>query len=338
MLEVEEVVSTICGKVSKGLSFEPSDTNLTDRFVSTAKGEEEEINFVSLEEQEKWKKTHTISPKYPIDVQVIAIDSTSVILGQLLDGLIGAVRASVIIKPAEGTIHSLEHYGPYLVPITNQNKDLIYRTMSKAVYGKETGDHAPDCAKTLDLIRNLFERHIQLEAIKHYGNSLILVDGSLLGGTVSDPVFAIRKIMADSASSENSVVAISKSTALTLQQTQRSILSLLDGVYGPCYVGSVKDHITQKKELYLGHIYVAKLTPRGEPYRIDIPDNTPVPHAEIFARLAGLAGDYGYPEELKLAHMTCVLSSIEIVELQSAAIVLHGLTMKEELRPKIFPL
>jgi hypothetical protein len=51
-----------------------------------------------------------------------------------------------------------------------------------------------------------------------------------------------------------------------------------------------------------------------------------------------LAGDYGYPEELKLAHMTCVLSSIEIIELQSAAIMLHGLSMKEELRPKIFPL
>jgi len=338
MLEVDKVVSTICGKIREGLSFEPSDTNLTDYFVSTTKGEGEEVNFVSLDEQEKWKKTHPITPKYPLGSQVIAIDSTSIVLGQLPDGLVGAVRASVIIKPAGKTCRSLEKYGPYLVPVTNQIKDLIYRTMFKAVYGKETAVHAPDCLKTLDRIRNLLERHIQLEAVKHYRESLVLIDGSLLGGTVSDPSSIVRKIMSDSASNGNSLVAISKSTGLALQQTQRNILSLLDDVYGPCYMGNVRDHITQKKERYLGHIYVAKLTPLGEPYRVDVPENAPTSHAEIFARLAGLAGDYGYPEELRLAHMTCVHSSIEIVELQSAAIVLHGLTMKEELRPKIFPL
>jgi hypothetical protein len=338
MLEVDKVVSAICGKIPEGLTFEPSDINLTDYFVSVTKGEGEEVNFVSGDEREKWTKAYSIVPKYPTDNQVIAIDSTSVTLGQLPDGLVGAVRASIIIKPASKMGHSLERYGPYLVPVTNQNKDLIYRTTYKAVYGKETKIHAPDCFKTLDRVRNLLERYIQLEVVKHYRNSLILIDGSLIGGTVADPRAVMKKIIADSASNGNSIVAISKSTGLTLQQTQRNILSLLDGVHGSCYIGGVKDHITQNKERYLGHIYVARLTPLGEPFRVDIPENTPTPHSEIFTQVAGLAGDYGYPEELRLAHMTCVLSSIEIVELQSAAIVLHGLTMKEELRPKIFPL
>lgn len=338
MLEVDKVVSTICGKIPEGLTFEPSDINLTDYFVSTTKGDEEEVNFVSGDEQEEWTKAHPIVPKYPIDSQVVAIDSTSVTLGQLPEGLVGAVRASIIIKPAGKTSHSLERYGPYLVPVTNQNKDLLYRALYKAVYGKETKIHAPDCFKTLDRVRNLLERHIQLEVAKHYSNSLILIDGSLIGGTVADPRVVMRKIIADSASNGNSIVAISKSTGLTLQQTKRNILSLLDNLHGPCYIGGIKDHITQEKERYLGHIYVAKLTPLGEPFRVDIPENTSIPHSEIFPQVAGLAGDYGYPEELRLAHMTCVLSSIEIVELQSAAIVLHGLTMKEELRTKIFPL
>jgi len=338
MLEVDKVVSTICGKIPEGLTFEPSDINLTDYFVSTTKGDGEEVNFVTVDEQEKWTKAHSIVPKYPTDNQVIAIDSTSLTLGQLPDGLVGAVRASIIIKPAGKIGHSLERYGPYLVPVTNQNKDLVYRTAYKAVYEKETNIHAPDCFKTLDRVRNLLERYIQLEVVKHYRNSLILIDGSLIGGTVADPRVVMRKIIADSASNGNSIIAISKSTGLTLQQTQRNILSLLDGVHGPCYIGGVKDHITQKKERYFGHIYVARLTPLGEPFRVDIPENTSIPHSEIFTQVAGLAGDYGYPEELRLAHMTCVLSSIEIVELQSTAIVLHGLTMKEELRPKIFPL
>ena len=338
MLEVDKVVSTICGKIPEGLTFEPSDINLTDYFVSTTKGDEEEVNFVGGDEEEDWTKARSIVPRYPIDSQVVAIDSTSITLGQLPDGLVGAVRASIIIKPAGKTSHSLERYGPYLVPVTNQNKDLLYRALYKAVYCKETKTHAPDCFKTLDRVRNLLERHIQLEVAKHYSNSLILIDGSLIGGAVADPIIVMRKIIADSASNGSSIVAISKSTGLTLQQTKRNILSLLDNHHGPCCIGGVKDHITQKKERYLGHIYVAKLTPLGEPFRVDMPENTSIPHSEIFTQVAGLAGDYGYPEELRLAHMTCVLSSIEIVELQSAAIVLHGLTMKEELRPKIFPL
>ena len=338
MLEVDKIVATICGKIPEGLTFEPSDINLTDYFVSTTKGDGEEVAFVSEDEQEKWTKAHSIAPKYPTDNQVVAIDSTSVTLGQLPDGLVGAVRASIIIKPPGKMDHSLERYGPYLVPVTNQNKDQIYRTTYKAVYRKETNIHAPDCFKTLDRVRNLLERHIQLEVAKHYSNSLILIDGSLIGGTVADPRVVMRKIVDDSASNENAIVAISKSTGLTLQQTKRNILSLLEGVHGPCYVEGIKDHITQEKERYLGDIYVSKLTPLGEPFRVDIPENTRVPHSEIFSQVAGLAGDYGYPEELRLAHMTCVLSSIEIVELQSAAIVLHGLTMKEEVRTKLFPL
>jgi len=36
--------------------------------------------------------------------------------------------------------------------------------------------------------------------------------------------------------------------------------------------------------------------------------------------------------------MTCVLSAIEVLELQSAAMALHKLVIKEELRPRLFPL
>jgi len=338
MFEIDSIIATICGKIPEGLAFELSDTDLTEYFVSTVKGESEGVTFVDLTEQEKWKEARSIVPKYPIDAQVVAIDTTNFTLGQVPDGVVGAVRASVITKPVGKTGHNLELYGPYLSPITNQNKDLVYRTTYKAVYGKETTAHAPDCLKTLDRIRNLLERYIQLEVAKNCRNNLILVDGSLISGTVGDPTFIMKKIIADSNVNNNSIVAISKSTGLTLQQSQRNILSLLDGVNGPCCIGGIKNHITQKPERYLGDIYVAKLTPRGEPFRVDMPQNTPISHDEILSKIAGLAGDYGYPEELRLAHMTCVLSSIEIVELQSAAIVLHGLTMKEELRPKIFPL
>lgn len=337
MLEIDKLLSVICNKLPEGLTFEPSDTSLTEYFPSTTKGDEEEIAGVDVEEPEK-QKIVAITSKYPTENQVVAIDSTNFTLGQIPEGLVGAVRASIVTKPLGKTSHSLEKYGPYLVPITNQNKDSIYRNAYKVIHGQETGASAPDCLQTLDRIRSFLERFIQAEVVKRFKNSLVLLDGSLIGGTVGDPAYVLRKIMTDAVSNGNSIVAISKSTRLTLQQTQKSILSLLDGVPGPCCICDIKKHISQNPDKYFGDIYVARLTPLGEPFRVDIPKDAPLPHDEIFAQIAGLAGDYGYPEELKLAHMTCVLSSIEILELQSAAIVLHGLSMKEELRPKIFPL
>jgi hypothetical protein len=337
MLEMEKLLSAMCNKLPGGLTFEPSDTDLNDCFPATPKGDEEEITSIDVKQPEKMKAI-SIAPKYPIETRIIAIDSTNFTLGQIPDGLVGAVRASIVTKAPGATSHSLEKYGPYLVPITSQNKDLIYRNTYHAIHGKETDASAPDCLKTLDRIRNFLERYIQAGVVRNCRNSLVLIDGSLIGGTVGDPGFVLRKIMTDAASNGNSIVAISKYTGLTLQNTQKSILSLLDATPGPCYIGDIKKHISQNSDRYFGDIYVARLTPLGEPFRVDIPPNAPLSHDEIFVQVAGLAGDYGYPEELKLAHMTCVLSSIEIMELQSAAIVLHGLNMKEDLRPKIFPL
>jgi hypothetical protein len=337
MIEIDHFVKAVCNKIPQGLTFQPSDTNLTEYFRETRKTDEEENSPITLTETEKRQPT-SIHPKYPLNTQVIAVDSTLFTLGQIPDGLVGAVRASIITKAPGKTSHSLEKYGPYMVPITNQNKETVYKNTFKTIYGKENESTPPDCYKTIEHVRSWLERYIQTQIVQNSRDSLILLDGSLIGGTIGDPMFVLRKILSDATANGNTLVAISKSTGLTLQRTMRNILSLLDGVQGPCYIGNIKKHITQDIDRYFGEIYVAKLTTLGEPFRIDIPKDSPVPHDEVFAQVAGLAGDYGYPEELRLAHMTCVLSSIEILELQAAAIALHGLSMKEELRAKIFPL
>lgn len=336
MIEIDPFVKAVCNRIPQGLTFQPSEANLTEYFQETKKADEEEAQL-EIKEPEKQEPT-PINPKYPLDTEVVAIDTTNFTLGNIPDGLVGAVRASIITKPQGKTTHSLEKYGPYMAAITNQNKESIFKSTFRAIFEKENESTPPDCYKTLDRIRSWLERFLQKETVKSRKNSLILFDGSLIAGFVGDPMYILRGILADAASNGNTVVAISKSTGLTLRENMHNILSLLDGIQGPCYVGDIKRHITQTPDRYLGEVYVAKLTTLGEPFRIDIPNSSPLPHDEVFAQLAGLAGDYGYPEELKLAHMTCVLSSIEIIELQAAAIALHGLRMREELRPKIFPL
>jgi hypothetical protein len=259
-------------------------------------------------------------------------------LGHIPDGVVGAIRASVIVKPAGSTFHRLERYGPYLIPITNQNMDPLYGDLSKAVYGKEMGSIGLNCLRMMYAIRNFLERYIQFEVVRTYRDSLILFDGGLTIGAVYSPEFFMRKLLDLAAKNSNSIAAISKSTGLVLRRTHRNILSLLEGIYGPCYIGGIKNLISKKKDRYMGEIYVAKLTPLGEPFKVDLPENAPMEPHETFSSLAGLAGEYGYPEELKLAHMTCILGSLEIIELQALAIDLYGLSLKEDIRKKLFPL
>jgi hypothetical protein len=336
MIDIEAFLNSISNKIPTGFSFQPSDTDLGNSFQKKINNKIEDFQ-VEFELKEKLKSI-PIYPKYPLKSQVLAIDTTNFTLGQITDGLVGALRGSIIKKSPKKTTHSLQRYGPYLVPITNQNKVEVYKNTFLKLFGRENTSFPPDNYKTLDRLRNWFERYLQREIVRNYKDSLILFDGSLIGGFVGDPTFILRGIIEDASKNNNTIVALSKSTGLTLKGSKRNILSLLEGIQGPCFIGGIKKNIIQNPERYLGEVYVAKLTPLGESFRIDIPEDTPLSHGEVISQIAGLAGDYGYPEELKLAHMTCILGSIEIIELQAAAMDLLDLNLKEELRPKIFPL
>ena len=339
MIEIGNLESALTGRIPRGEAFHPSEIGLDECVGSSQRDDVSDSSETTV--REEWQKeARPLTPKYPTESTVVAIDSTGFILGYMSDGLVGTLRASVVTKPAGESRHKLELYGPYLIAVTNANKESIYQNLYRTVYGEPILSPVPDLANIVDRMRNIFERHIELEVAKRSRNSLILLDGSLIGGTVANPGSFVKNIINNAAGNGNSIAAISKSTGLVLQRSRRSILSLLDGVAGPCYAGSIRNHLEQNPERYFGDIYVARLTPCGEPFRIDLPDNAPEPHIELLNALSGLAGDYGYPEELKLAHMTCVLSGIEVLELQAAAIALHGLVTKEEadIRPRLFPL
>jgi hypothetical protein len=337
MFDVSAIVGAMCRPKPKDLTFEPTDVQLSDLAVSTLKAVDEASGFVSISTDTR-PPINTFNPEFPLDRHVIAIDSTSVVLGYVPEGLVGAIRASVILKPEGKTQHAMERYGPYLVVVTNYDKDDLYANMCELVYGEPTHARAPDTRKTLDRLRNLLERYLQFQAIKSYTDALVLIDGSLMAGAVADPMFVVKDLVNGAHKNRNTVVALSKSTTLTLKESRLSILSIVDGVPGTCYVGDLREYLTQEKHRYLGCVYVGRLTPRGEAFRFDIPENTRGPHDSVFSMLGGLSGEHGYPEELKLAHMTSVLSSISVIELQAAAINLHGLEMRENVRRKLFPL
>jgi len=336
LLEISDFTSRI-GEVLPAHEFVPLEIDLVKNFQKDEKEHYEPFTEVEMTQNKKFD-SFSIIPRYPKEKNIVALDSTSFILGQVSDGLVCAIRASIIVKPANESVQRLELYGPYLPVITYHNSDNLYDTIFRTVYKKPADSKAPDIYKMPDRMRNLFERYLQNKICKEYSDSVILFDGSLIGDTIANPKGAIEEILDNARRNNNCIVAISKSTTLTLKQSRKNILSLVDSFEGPVSVPGVREHISQNRERYLGDIFVVKLLYQGEPFRVDIDPNTSISHKELLEMVAGLSGDYGYPEELKLAHTTCILSSLEILECQAVATETSTMVIEENLRQKLFPL
>ena len=120
-----------------------------------------------------------------------------------------------------GGLASLERWLRKILPLVKYGrftKNEIYKNLFKSVYGFDAGDNtAPENFKMVDRIRNLLERHVQLEVIKSNKDSIILLDGSLIGNTIANPGVHIQKMITQANTNNNSLVAISKFTNLTLK-------------------------------------------------------------------------------------------------------------------------
>jgi hypothetical protein len=331
MLNVEKLTEVLHQPLEKNLIFKPYDIDL-NRFFPSKIEEKEPAETLTIHSDVNIP-VELLEPFQP-KRKVVAIDTTSITLGHVRDGAVGAIRGAVVVREPKKA-DFIEIYGPYLLAPTNQNKQSFYEEMRKIVFRKPKKARSPDYIRMIDRARSFLEKLLQLEAARMYTNALLLFDGSLIGRTIDSPENFVKEVLDVAASHGNDVAAISKRTGLSLEPTKRSILSVLEGVPGPCYA-EVKPYISQNKERYLGNIYVAKFTLQGEPFRVDIPNNSPSKHVSILSQLSGLAGDYGYPQELKMAHVFCIHNSIEVLELQSAATAIYGMEIEEDIRKKIF--
>jgi hypothetical protein len=334
LLEISKIVKSFTSP-KPSQKFQPTDVDLQHAFPPYIKENDDIPAYLDV--TKKTPESHEFSPVFPKDKTIIAIDSTGFKLGVTDDGIVGSVRLSVIYKKPNESERYLDSYGPYIFMIDNQNKEKIYQNLFYLVYGTEaTQNSSPEPFKMLDRVRNLLERHIQMEVIKTNKNCIILLDGSLIGNTIANPGFFINKMIDEAYKNNNGLVAISKFTKLTLRNNGKSILSLCESDISRNYRGPLNGFIEGDQKRYLGDIYVGKLSSSGEPFRIDIPQMSIIPIDELFSNLAGIVGYYGYPEELKLAHSTSVYSSIEILELQAAAINQFNMQIEENLRKKLF--
>jgi hypothetical protein len=327
MIDTTEFSKLVAGQITPGARFTPTQISATG--YSPEPNEDYDVGEVQSPILDK----QGIDPRSTTK-QIVAIDSTRMLLGEIPDGIVGAVRASII---TDGTTRhrGLEHHGAYIFPITSQNSKQFYSRVYSGVYGQQPSS-TPILSEILDHVRNLLERYVQLEVVRNFKDSLILFDGSLIAGTVGSPTFFLDRILQTAQANNNAIAAISKMTQLTFAGSRSNILTIASNAQGPCYFGDIRRFVTRDPSRYLGEIYVAKLSTSGRTFRVDIPSCAMSPH-EVLCTLSSYVGDDGYSEDLRLAHMTCIFSSIEVMELQAAAITMFNMTLADNIRDTLFP-
>ena len=113
------------------MTFKPHDVDL-NQFFPTQIEETEPAETLTLRPDAKLA-VHKIDPALP-KVRVVAIDTTSIMLGYVEDGAVGAIRGALIVREPDKKNLKVERYGPYLLAPTNQNKQTTYRKMRKLVF------------------------------------------------------------------------------------------------------------------------------------------------------------------------------------------------------------
>jgi hypothetical protein len=78
MFDVSPFVAKLCGEAPKQRSFEPANVQLSDLTAPATKTYDETAQFVTIDSRNL--KINSIAPHFPADRDVIAIDSTSIVL------------------------------------------------------------------------------------------------------------------------------------------------------------------------------------------------------------------------------------------------------------------
>lgn len=316
-----------------GKEISPSILNLEGPFYDDyEKDEEEKIEFdfenLKLENIKKFKKNGD-------GVDLAAIDVSTKELGVTEEGIVIAIRAS-IIKRVNSKFY-LYVFGPQILSINTKNKDDMYAFIRKSL-GFKDKDKTPDLIVLQDRIRNYIERLAQKEAVKCIKKGIILFDGTLIGETFDTPKTYVQYILDLAKKNKNSIIAISKKTRL-ISKKGTPIVNLLSNKIEPCYLDINNLIEDSYKGRSLGNIFVCKFSIEGYSFRVDVSPYKTYTYTSLLDNFYyNSSFKIGYPEVLRYAHIYSYFTAKEVLELQCLAAIKYKLKFKKtyDARPILF--
>ncbi len=259
-----------------------------------------------------------ISPLEPIPdaTPIVAIDASSIKVGETEEGVICAVRGAVIWK--EKSRYKYLRLGPFPFYITEENKKEILGLLK--YYSSIS--FSPSMSFMIEIQNRLceaLERWIQMTISASISDSIILLDGSLTSRTSNFRPNILERILKNARDNSNIVLSFSK--ASTIKFLGKKITDLIIRRKETCLleIDERMLSISSRRRLrLLGKIYVTKLNKRGYPFRVDIDKILPR-EIQIMAvqRLLGNELAFqGYPETLRLAHIFSTFTASDVIGIQ----------------------
>lgn len=280
-----------------------------------------------------------IIPIQPISSEraVVAVDTSTIKLGELVDGSLCALRGAVVLL--DNDRYRYVKYGPLVFSLGHNSYAALQDFAELGLITQFPGE--PNVDGLLKRIRNALERWIQFNVSSSIANAFILVDGSLTAGTPDNPTRDVERILEAARRNRSIVIAISKRTKLHIQD--RSITDLVEQRSQPCLM-DVDQEITDQFPAYpvrfLGRVFVGKLARSAFAFRIDV--DREIPLHQTVDGMCQLTGtdivDQGYPETLRLAHILSTFTASDVLAMQAFAAARFGVQLipKLALRRSLF--
>jgi len=272
----------------------------------------------------------------PTERPVVGIDTSTVKLGLLDDGILCALRGAVVTLGSKN--YRYVRYGPFVFSL-GYNAPIASKCLENLGLPPFSGE--PNVDSLLKRVRNVLERWLQFTVSSSLTDAFVLIDGSLTAGTPDNPSRELEDILEVARRTGSVMIAISKKTKLRIRN--EALTNLLENEPNPCLI-DVDREITEQFPPYpvrfLGRVFVAKLAKCGFPFRIDI--DRQIPHTTAVNEFAQLAGtdivDQGYPETLRMAHILSTFTATDVLAMQAFAQAQFGLEMapKPSLRHSLF--
>lgn len=256
--------------------------------------------------------TAQLTPLTPIsdDTPVIAIDVSSIRIGETETGVLCAVRGAIVWNKRRTYRHL--RMGPFPFHISEENKNVIIEFLDQNHLSTTSSSSLIDIQIRLF---NIMERWIQMLVCNSSSNSIILWDGSLAAGMSSNPLIVISNLLRTARQRSNSVLAFSKVSKLRF--LGRKITSLIWN-YPPPWLFEVNEEHHSPIQHCLGSTYIARFRRNGYSFRLDIDRKIPSgERVEAAQKLLGNDLTYqSYPESLRLAHIYSTFTASEVIGIQ----------------------
>jgi hypothetical protein len=243
--------------------------------------------------------------------QIIAIDSSSVLIGETEDGSIYAGRVA-IVSASKNRIRAHFRAGPIIFYINQKSlsKELdtkLPRKVLKAILS--------DISIAERFIRIKLERSAQIQVARTNSDALILVDGSLRASVLETGSLSLRELERSAEENFNQLVGFSKTSNLKFVCNAAGILQNI--AKSEVYF-DITDTLRVFAPSLENRVLVAKFSQNSQVFRLDLSRSNAEEDSQVLADLKHNDCFFrGYPETLRLAHHLSVFDSFTVSSTRS---------------------